>query len=78
MDLFIFYLDYGIKYGQHRDMYSSFYYSFEVMFEKFINLIKDEPNLVLKYQSKLEEIVENSQPGYGHYDTLSEIMEVLR
>ncbi len=78
LDLFLFYLEYGIKYGQHRDMYSSFYYSFEIMFEKFLDLIKNDSILVSKYKSKLEKIVDNSQPGYGHYDTLSELMEVIK
>ncbi|MBN2422386.1 hypothetical protein JXB41_04100 [Candidatus Woesearchaeota archaeon] len=78
LELMVFYVETGVRIGEeYGDMYEAFYSSMESMFEQIIKNLNDNTDLIPLFKDRLISIVERSCEGWGHKETMEEVMEGL-
>ena len=75
IELMTFYVETGIEVeNEFGDLYEAFYASIESVFEKVIKALNTNQDLIHVYTKRLNLIVERSAEGWGHKDSLSDIL----
>ncbi len=59
------------------DLYESFYASMESVFENAVKMLNANPEFISAYRKRMISIVDSSTDGWGHKDSLSDILEKL-
>ena len=78
IELMIFYVEKGIDIeNEFGDLYESFYASMESVFENAVKMLNANPEFISAYRKRLISIVDRSTDGWGHKDSLSDILENL-
>ena len=78
IELMIFYVEKGIDIeNEFGDLYESFYASMESVFENIVKMLNENPQFIQQYREKLEIIVDRSAEGWGHKDSLTDILDTL-
>ena len=78
IELMTFYVETGIEVeNEFGDLYEAFYASIESVFEKVIKTLNTNQDLIHAYTKRLNLIVERSTEGWGHRDSLTDILEML-
>ena len=79
LDLMVFYIETGTKIENgYGDLYDSFYSSMETIFKNIVALLNKQTHLIATFKPRLVRIIELSNEGWGHRETLEEIYEHLK
>ena len=63
--------------NEYGDLYESFYASVESVFENIIIMLNKNPELIDEFSIRLNSIVEKSAEGWGHQDSLRDVLSTL-
>ena len=75
IEIYLYYFSCAIKFETDAgDLYERYYLVVEKVFENLINLLKKHSDLKVKYKTEIVDLVSKSDSGWGHKDTLEDIL----